>query len=123
MINSKCHGELAESRHVILNDKKISNRQLVIGKEKKQMLVIWRAWDRQKCGPALAVSVEALFCLDFLFLFHLRKKKKKVGCLNSKKNLIKTMCGNICGQSVLDSARIDCGFVREQNPSYQGMAG
>jgi hypothetical protein len=36
-----------------------------------------RAWDRQKCGPALAMCVEAPFCLDFLFLFHLRKKKEE----------------------------------------------
>jgi hypothetical protein len=54
--------------------KKISNRQLAIGKEKKQMLVRWRALDRQKCGPALAVSVEALFCLAFLHTFSAMEK-------------------------------------------------
>jgi hypothetical protein len=56
------------------------NKQLAICKE-KQMLVIWRALDRQSryigSGPALAKSVEAPFCLDFLFLFHLRKKKEE----------------------------------------------
>jgi hypothetical protein len=41
------------------------------------MIELWRAWDRQKCGPALALSAEAPFCLAFLFLFQQWKKKKE----------------------------------------------
>ena len=41
------------------------------------MPVLWRALARQKCGSALALSVEASFCLAFLFLFQQWKKKEE----------------------------------------------